>query len=150
MGGLYSSTTYGYRVLTSFDSSPHTIPTASFLSVEHVERDEGGCLPVLASTWRDKLLLQALRETGEEMKRRRQTDREVRARHAAEEKEAAASLHGAHPSDGNSRRIAGGSTVAIVTSQAGGEGRWKPALSRQMIYRLQHAILHTNCYFGSM
>ncbi|CAM9116440.1 unnamed protein product [Pylaiella littoralis] len=48
------------------------------------------CLPVLGDSWRDTLLLQALRETGEEMKRRRQTYREVRARHAAEEEEEAA------------------------------------------------------------
>ncbi|CBJ31908.1 Hypothetical leucine rich repeat calcium binding protein [Ectocarpus siliculosus] len=48
-----------------------------------------GALPGEGDSWRNKLLLQALRETGEEMKRRRQTHREVRARHTAEEREAA-------------------------------------------------------------
>ncbi|CAM9221678.1 unnamed protein product, partial [Ectocarpus sp. 8 AP-2014] len=48
-----------------------------------------GALPGEEDSWRNKLLLQALRETGEEMKRRRQTHRDVRARHAAEEQEAA-------------------------------------------------------------
>lgn len=37
-----------------------------------------------ADSWRSKLLLQVLRETGDEMKRRRQTLREVLARNAAE------------------------------------------------------------------
>ncbi|CAM9291885.1 unnamed protein product [Ectocarpus fasciculatus] len=48
-----------------------------------------GALPGEGDSWRNKLLLQALRETGEEMKRRRQTHREVRARHTAQEQEAA-------------------------------------------------------------
>lgn len=41
-------------------------------------------IPPDAESWRSKLLLQVLRETGEEMKRRRQTLQEVQARHAAE------------------------------------------------------------------
>lgn len=41
-------------------------------------------MPPDVDSWRSKLLLQVLRETGEEMKRRRQTLQEVLARHAAE------------------------------------------------------------------
>lgn len=81
-------------------------------------------MPSLGSGWRDKLLLQALKETGEEMKRRRQTHKEVRARRAAEEEEAAVRSGG------------GGGNVAMVTLQAGGEGRWKPSLSRRAMWRV--------------
>ncbi|CAM9343850.1 unnamed protein product, partial [Scytosiphon promiscuus] len=78
-------------------------------------RQPGGGVPGLRDSWRNKLLLQALRETGEEMKRRRETHREVRARHAAEE--------------GAATSVNSASMVAAL--QAGGEGRWKPALSRR-------------------
>lgn len=90
-------------------------------------------LPGLGSTWRDKLLLQALRETGEEMKRRRQTHREVRARRAVEEEEVAIrdgrGGGGSASSHGSSH---GSGSFAVATLQAGGEGRWKPPLSRQV------------------
>lgn len=87
-------------------------------------------MPSLGSGWRDKLLLQALKETGEEMKRRRQTHKEVRARRAAEEEEAAAR------SGGGGGSSHGSGNVAMVTLQAGGEGRWKPPLSRRAMWRV--------------
>lgn len=67
------------------------------------------------------------------MKRRRQTHREVRARRAAEEEEAAARDGGGGRGSGSSihRSIHGSGSVAVTTLQAGGEGRWKPPLSRQ-------------------
>lgn len=98
-------------------------------------------MPVLGDSWRENLLLQALRETGEEMKRRRQTHRQVHARHVAEEEAAAAAAAafacgGRRDDNSNSsitiRGSASSSSVAMVTSQAGGEGRWKPTLSRQV------------------
>lgn len=114
-------------------------PPASSARQHQVERagtGVGGGLPVLGDSWRDTLLLQALRETGEEMKRRRQTYREVRARHAAEEEEEAAAAAsfvcgdslGSHGNSSTTHGIS--SSVAMVMSQAGGEGRWKPPLSR--------------------
>lgn len=92
-----------------------------------------GGFPNLGSGWRDKLLLQALRETGEEMKRRRRTHKEVRARRAAEEEEAAMHSGGGSSSSAGSHGSGshGNGGVAIVALQAGGEGRWKPPLSRR-------------------
>ena len=66
------------------------------------------------------------------MKRRRQTHREVRARRVAEEDEATVRRSGGG-GRGSSGSIShgSGSGVAMATLQAGGEGRWKPPLSRQ-------------------
>lgn len=75
-------------------------------------------LPSLDS-WRNKLLLQALRETGEEMKRRRQTLSEVLARHAAEAAE-----------DGSN--FSGGS----LSRYAGGGGGRKSGLSRCVLIKV--------------
>eukprot|EP00752_Nemacystus_decipiens_P005020 g4560.t1 len=100
------------------------------------EENHPGSLPNLRRTWRDKLLLQALRETGDEMKRRRQTHKEVRARRAAEEEEAAMHSGSGSGCGGGSSADSHGSghgsgNVAMVTLQAGGEGRWKSPLSRR-------------------
>lgn len=92
---------------------------------EGTSESEG--LPGVGRSWRDTLLLQALRETGEEMKRRRQTHREVRARHAAEEE--AAAMCGGGGAKGSSSSSSSAATATY--SQPGGEGRWKPTLSRQ-------------------
>ena len=50
----------------------------------HVCFQTQAVIPPDVESWRSQLLLQVLRETGEEMRRRRQTLKEVLARHAAE------------------------------------------------------------------
>lgn len=63
------------------------------------------------------------------MKRRRETHRQVRARHAAEEE--AASCGGDYGGGSSRNSIMNINNTSMVTAlQAGGEGRWKPALSR--------------------